>query len=197
MISKIEDIFKHGTRKMTSAVRDLVAGNPDSPLGRLHVDVEDGVQRHPVVARRADETGRDQRAATQASADVFELTAIKGRAYQELDAVADFAALYGDEPTPVWDDLGNHDRVGDIVVRLTDAYGLEHQNAVVVEAKDEKLSLRKKLARRGDCLRHVGEALLGAQRRHDLRIGVQLDAEAARIIAGLSPSQAGNPFDAE
>ena len=48
------------------------------------------------------------------------------------------------------------------------------------------------VARRGDRLRHVGEAFLGAERRDDLRVGIELHAEAAGVIGGLGAAQAGN-----
>ena len=48
------------------------------------------------------------------------------------------------------------------------------------------------VARRGDRLRHVGEAFLGAERRDDLRFGIELHAEAAGVVAGLGAAQAGN-----
>ena len=46
------------------------------------------------------------------------------------------------------------------------------------------------VARRGDGLRHVGEAFLGAEGCDDLRLGVELHAEAALVIGGLRPPQA-------
>ena len=46
------------------------------------------------------------------------------------------------------------------------------------------------VAGRADGLRHVGEALLGAQRRHDLGLGVELHAEAAGVVGGLRLAQA-------
>ena len=48
------------------------------------------------------------------------------------------------------------------------------------------------VARRGDRLRHVGEAFLRAERRDDLRVGIELHAEAAGIIGGLGAAQARN-----
>ncbi len=48
------------------------------------------------------------------------------------------------------------------------------------------------VARTGDRLRHVGEAFLGAERRHDLRVGIDLHAEAAGVIGRLGAAQAGN-----
>ncbi len=48
------------------------------------------------------------------------------------------------------------------------------------------------VARRGDRLGHVGKALLRAQRRDDLALRVEFDAETAAIIGRLSFAQAGN-----
>ena len=50
------------------------------------------------------------------------------------------------------------------------------------------------VAGRGDRLRHVGEAFLRAERRHDLRVGIELHAEAARVIGGLRLAQAVDAF---
>ena len=46
------------------------------------------------------------------------------------------------------------------------------------------------VAGRGDGLRHVGEAFLGAERGDDLRVGIELHAEAALVIGALRPAQA-------
>ena len=46
------------------------------------------------------------------------------------------------------------------------------------------------VARRGDRLREIGEALLRAQRDDDLALGIELDAEAARVIGRLRLAQA-------
>ena len=48
------------------------------------------------------------------------------------------------------------------------------------------------VARRGDRLRDIGEAFLGAERRDDLGVGIELHAEAARVIGRLRAAQAGN-----
>jgi hypothetical protein len=50
------------------------------------------------------------------------------------------------------------------------------------------------VARRGDRLGDVGEALLGAEGGDDLRVGIELHAEAARIVARLRLAQAGDAF---
>ena len=73
--------------------------------------------------------------------------------------------------------------------RANDAAG--HQEA---EGVDRIAGVRHQhhVARRGDGLRHVGEAFLRAERRDHLRIGIELHAEAALVIAGLGATQAGD-----
>src|SRR5439155_1026862 len=77
-------------------VRDLVdPGNAESPLGRLGGELKqvrtalDGVTKQMAV----------EHAASHASAKVFELTAVKGRGFEEVvfEAVGEFAALYVDK----------------------------------------------------------------------------------------------------
>ena len=48
------------------------------------------------------------------------------------------------------------------------------------------------VARRGDRLRHIGEAFLGAERGDDLAVRVELHAEAALVIGRLRAAQAGD-----
>ena len=48
------------------------------------------------------------------------------------------------------------------------------------------------VARRGDRLREIGETFLRAQRDDDLVLGIELDAEAARIVGRLRLAQAGD-----
>ena len=48
------------------------------------------------------------------------------------------------------------------------------------------------VARRGDRLRHIGEAFLRAERGDDLGLRIELHAESPRVIAGLGAAQAGN-----
>ena len=48
------------------------------------------------------------------------------------------------------------------------------------------------VARRGDRLRHIGKAFLGAKRGDDLGIGIELHAEAAVVVGRLRTTQSGN-----
>jgi|ADGO01.1.fsa_nt_gi hypothetical protein len=49
----------------------------------------------------------------------------------------------------------------------------------------------------GDGLRHVGEALLRAERRHDLGFRVELHTETALVIGRLARRKPAIPLDAE
>ncbi len=66
-----------------------------------------------------------------------------------------------------------------------------HQEAEGVD-RIGRVRAEDDVARRGDGLRHVGEAFLGAEGRDDLRLRVQLHAEAAGVIGGLRAAETGN-----
>ncbi len=150
VISKFEQIFTDGTCNLGNTVRELVdPGNPESPLGRLRNEMGSELRE---VRSALDELTKHvaaEQAAAGASAEVLELTAVKGRRFQEIvfEAVGEFAGLYGDLPEAVWDDYGSGgNRVGDILVTLNDADTSGVRAAYVVEAKDKKgLGLREAL----------------------------------------------------
>jgi len=56
-----------------------------------------------------------------------------------------------------------------------------HQEAEGVD-RVARIGHQHDVTRRSDRLRHVGEAFLGAERGDDLRVGVELHAEAASVI---------------
>ena len=66
-----------------------------------------------------------------------------------------------------------------------------HQEAEGVD-RIARVGHQHHVAGRGDRLRHIGEAFLGAQRGDDLGLGIELHAEAALVIGGLRAAQAGN-----
>ena len=55
-----------------------------------------------------------------------------------------------------------------------------------------RVGAKHHVARRGDCLRHVGEAFLRAQRSHDLAFRIELHAEPSGVIPGLRAPQSRN-----
>ena len=66
-----------------------------------------------------------------------------------------------------------------------------HQEAEGVD-RIARIGHQHDVARRGDRLRDVGEAFLGAERGDDLGVRIELHAEAARVIGGLRAAQPGN-----
>ena len=73
--------------------------------------------------------------------------------------------------------------------RANDAAG--HEEAEGVD-RIGRVGHHHHVARRGDRLRHVGEAFLGAQRGDDLGLRIELHAEAALVIGGLGAPQPRN-----
>jgi hypothetical protein len=143
VLAKFEGLLTGGTADLKKVVRDLVdPGNPESPLGRLRLEVTGEMKE----LRRAVNELRTQVAVEQTEADVLELTAIKGRRFEEIafEATAGFVSLYGDEAEAVGDTNGNEaNRCGDIIVKLNEADTPATAARVVVEAKDRKLSMRE------------------------------------------------------
>jgi hypothetical protein len=142
VLAKFEDLLTTGTADLKSVVRDLVdPGNPESPLGRLKNELTDAMQE---LGRMVTEL-YTQFAVAQTEADVLELSAIKGRRYEEavFEAVASFAALIGDEAEPVGDQTGSAaNKRGDALVTLNADATPGTRGRIVVEAKDRKLSIR-------------------------------------------------------
>jgi hypothetical protein len=70
-------------------------------------------------------------------------------------------------------------------------HAARHQEA---EGVDRVARVRRQdnVAGRGDRLRDVGEAFLGAERRDDLRVGIELHAEPASVIGRLRLAQPGD-----
>ena len=70
-------------------------------------------------------------------------------------------------------------------------HAARHQEAEGVD-RIARIGHEHDIAGRGDRLRDIGEAFLGAERRDDLGVGIELHAETARVIAGLGAAQPGN-----
>jgi hypothetical protein len=121
-LAKFEEIFEEGTRDLGHSVRQLIdPGNPESPLGRLATKMTEELKD---VRKSVDDLTKQvavDQAAAQASAEVLELTAVKGRRFEEIvfESVCEFAALYQDEPEAVGTKGGaDGNQIGDIVVSL-------------------------------------------------------------------------------
>jgi hypothetical protein len=89
---------------------------------------------------------RAEVAAKRGAAEVLELTAIKGRQFEELafEAIANIASLLGDQAESVGDHLGNAaNKSGDVVVALSTDATPGAAGRIVLEIKDKKLSMRE------------------------------------------------------
>lgn len=145
VLAKFEALLTGGTVEMKKVVRDMVdPGNPESPLGRLRTEMSKEVTE----VRQAIEQLAAQLAIERAGAEVLELTAIKGRQFEEvvLEATASFVSLYGDEAVAVGDLSGSGGRrSGDIVVTLNTSDTHGSAASCVIEVKDRRLSLNEAL----------------------------------------------------
>ncbi|MHB8696351.1 MAG: hypothetical protein ACYDHH_34495 [Solirubrobacteraceae bacterium] len=157
VLAKFEAVFASGTQDLGKVIRELVdPGNPQSPLGRLRTEMGGELRE---VRKALDELGKQvaiDKAAAEATAEVLELSAVKGRRFEEIvfEAVSEFVALYQDEPEAVGTMTGaNGNQIGDILVTLNDADARNGQARYIVEAKDKKLGLKQAL----DELEHAVE----------------------------------------
>lgn len=152
VLAKFEGLLTGGTADMKKVVRDMVdPGNPDSPLGRLRAEVGGELKE----VRSALEQLKTQVAVERTEAEVLELTAIKGRKFEETvyEAATSFVSLYGDEVELIGDAGGaGGNKCGDVAVTLNEADTPGRRAQYVVEVKDRKLSLR-------DALREVERAM--------------------------------------
>ena len=152
VLAKFEGLLTGGTADMKKVVRDMVdPGKADSPLGRLRTEIASELKD----VRQAVEQVKTHLAAQQVGADVLELTAIKGRRFEEtvFEAAAGFVSLFGDEPELVGDANGvDGARCGDIVVAINEAHVPGGRARYVIEVKDRKLTLK-------DAMRELDKAM--------------------------------------
>lgn len=145
VLAKFEGLLTGGTADMKKVVREMVdPGNPESPLGRLRIEVGGELKE----VRSALDLLRTQVAVEQTEAEVLELTAIKGRKFEErvYEATTSFVSLYGDEVEAVGDAGGvGGNKCGDVSVTLNDADTPGKHGQYIVEVKDRKLTLREAL----------------------------------------------------
>jgi hypothetical protein len=139
VLAKFEGALTGGTAEIKNVVREVVdPGNPESPLHDLTEGMKD--------VRQALSDLRTQVAVDQAKAEMLELTAIKGRKFEEVaaEAVCAAASLHGDAAEPVGDlDGSAANKCGDVLVTLSPDATAAATGCIVVEAKDKRLSLRE------------------------------------------------------
>jgi hypothetical protein len=142
VLAKFEGLLTGGTADIKKVVRDLVdPGNPESPLGRLKHELTTEMKD----LRQVVSDLRMQVAVDQTEAEVLELTALKGRKFEEVafEAVAGVASLFGDEPEAVGDQSGTVNKCGDVLVTVNPDATSGATGRIVVEVKDRKLSMRE------------------------------------------------------
>jgi len=138
VLAKFEGILTGGHADMEKTIRDLVdPGSPKSPLARFTADLKELRDITIDIGTKL--------AVGQTEAEVLELTAVKGRKFEEVvfESVAGVASLFGDEPTPVGDQTGTVNKCGDILLTVNPDDTPGATGRIVVEVKDRKLSMRE------------------------------------------------------
>jgi hypothetical protein len=186
VLAKFEALLSGGTAEMKKVVRDMVdPGNPESPIGRLRLEMSKEV----TAVRQAIEQLAAQLAVERAGAEVLELTAIKGRQFEEmvLEAAASFVTLYGDDAAAVGDVGGSGGRrSGDVLITLNarDTHGADA--CCVLEVKDRKLSLNEALREleRAMSNRNAGAGVIvfSSQERAPITVPLQVFGSKAIVV---------------
>ena len=148
-LALIEEIL--GTATTASVARlqaSLDLENPESPLGRWRAEFAQLVKEHDGETLREVRELATALAVEDAKAEVWQLTALKGIAYEEVVhlAFSEVVACHGD----IIEDVGRQRgasgaMVGDLVITLNAEEFGGRSPVVVLDAKNRKLSLRKTL----------------------------------------------------
>lgn len=186
VLAKFEGLLTGGTADLKKVVRDMVdPGNPESPLGRLRTEMSGELKE----LRQAIEQLKIQVAAEQAGAEVLELTAIKGRKFEEtaFEAVASFVSLYGDQAELVGDTNGSAgSRCGDVVVTLNEADTPGTSARYVIEVKDRQLTAKEAMRELEQAIKNrdakAGVIVFSAQAKAPISTPLQLFGNKAVVV---------------
>jgi hypothetical protein len=183
----LDELLAGGTADVKKAVRDLVdPGNPESPLGRLKHDLTTEMKELRQIVTDL----KQQVAVDQAAAEMLELTAIKGRKFEELvfDTVASIASLFGDDAEPVGDHNGSDaNKCGDAVVTLNPDATPGATGRIVIEVKDRRLTMRETHAELERAIknRDARAGVIVFSRQHNAPTAVPLQMFGSKVVVVL------------
>lgn len=158
VIGKFDELVRDlGTRERT-AIRDLLdPGSDVSPLHRLNRDLTEAVREEAHRTQHLVEDVAAKIAVHDAERSAFELTAIKGRSYEDI-VHAHVCALVeplGDGAEQTGDQMGcAATKRGDEVVTLNPEDTKGQDARYVLEVKDRKVSLRATLTELDDAMKN-------------------------------------------
>jgi hypothetical protein len=154
-LAKLEDVMRRAAAEQVKAVRGLIdPDNDESPLGRYRTEIVKSVRDETSKVQKAVQELATQLAVEEAKAEVFELTTKKGFTFEEeLDqALVKHAGPLGDVAERVGGSPGARGKKGDFTVVLNPDDTAGQNVSYVVEAKNQKLTLR-------DTLRELDQAI--------------------------------------
>jgi hypothetical protein len=148
VLAKFSETFDDLVERQMKLIRQTVdPTDEEGPVGRLRRELLDTVKDETKTLREAMGEIAEKLTARQAAAQVMELTAIKGRPFQELvfELASGFTSEFGDLAEYVADTAGPSGKAGDVVVRLNPEHTRGAELSYVIEVNDEKLGMRAAL----------------------------------------------------
>ncbi len=159
VLAKFSETFDDLLERQIKLIRQTVdPSDEEGPLGRLRREVLDSVKDETKTLREVMGEIAEKLAARQAAAEVMELTAIKGRPFQELvfELASGFISEFGDLAEYVADTGGLSGKAGDVVVRLNPEHTRGVELPYVIEVNDEKLGMRAALEKLEKAMKNRG-----------------------------------------
>jgi hypothetical protein len=154
-LAKFEDVMRKASGEQVRAIRSLIdPENEESPLGRYRNEIVKSVEKESGKLHKLVEELKTQLAVTEAKAEMFELTTKKGFVFEdEVEAILiDICQPLGDVAERVGGTPGARGKKGDFKVGLNPEDTSGHDVCYVLEAKNQKVSLR-------DILRELDQAI--------------------------------------
>jgi hypothetical protein len=148
-IAKLEKVLEEARKEQVKSVKQLLdPDNEESPLCRWRSEIVKTVKEQGKSIEEALDDLREQLQVTDAKAEVFGLTAVKGFTFEQivLAQLGPIVTPHEDVPAHVGDVIGSDgSKVGDIVVSINPAETPGRAGCYVVEAKDKAMTLKKAL----------------------------------------------------
>jgi hypothetical protein len=155
-LAKLDDVMQRVAADQVKAMRRLIdPENEESPLSRYRSEIVKSVRDETSKVQKAVQELATQLAVEEAKAEVFELTAKKGFTFEEeleIALVKNVCGPLGDVAERVGGTAGARGKKGDFTVALNPDDTAGQDVSYVIEAKNQKLTLR-------DTLRELDQAI--------------------------------------
>jgi hypothetical protein len=158
-LGKLEEVMRSATLEQVKAVRALIdPDNDESPLARYERQVTKTVEKETARVQKDIEELKTQLVADQVRAEMFDLTALKGFAFEDVleQALVTICAPLGDVAERVGGTPGSYGKKGDFRVALNPDDVSGRDVCYVIEAKNAAYKLRDILKELELCMANRG-----------------------------------------